>query len=516
MSLRSKIVSTFKLHGLTLRSDASACMVEALEGLSTGDVKHWLEKFIEIIQKKPLKPGAISREVIEDVIEECGVGADSDDNNSFLVIDAFKVPKFVFNTDRKKFVPDHSKANIHSAAEDKAALFCERYTVLYQRTLRHELFTMPVLGSGETAPKYRLQPVEFLLSSSALLGNALVFGMVAQLKEGSYFLEDSTGSVEMDISQAEFHSGLFTENCFVLAEGVYEDRLFHVTALGFPPPEPATFSRSHLGNLNFFGGPSTTTCKASTQLAALEKENEEMSIVLLSEVWLDQSMVLDKLRVLFTGFAEAPPAAFVFCGNFCSMPCGPVYYEALKDGLKALADLICDYPSFEKTRFVFVPGPSDPGPGNILPRPALPTLFTEQICSKVPLATFTTNPCRLQYCTKEIAVFREDIMNKMCRNCIRLPSDDVDLPTHLVKTLESQAHLCPLPLHIRPVYWTQDHALHLYPLPDLVILADKYDPFTVKSQTGCTTVNPGSFARSDFQFKVYFPFKGDVQDSKIP
>lgn len=39
-----------------------------------------------------------------------------------------------------------------------------------------------------------------------------------------------------------FHTGLFTENCFVLAEGWYED-VFHVNAFGFPPPEPAKVTR---------------------------------------------------------------------------------------------------------------------------------------------------------------------------------------------------------------------------------------------------------------------------------
>ena len=40
-----------------------------------------------------------------------------------------------------------------------------------------------------------------------------------------------------------FHTGLFTESCFVLAEGWYEDEVFHVNAFGFPPPEPCSKSR---------------------------------------------------------------------------------------------------------------------------------------------------------------------------------------------------------------------------------------------------------------------------------
>jgi DNA polymerase epsilon subunit 2 len=40
-----------------------------------------------------------------------------------------------------------------------------------------------------------------------------------------------------------YHAGLYTENCFVLAEGYYEDKVFYASGVGFPPPEPADTSR---------------------------------------------------------------------------------------------------------------------------------------------------------------------------------------------------------------------------------------------------------------------------------
>ena len=44
-------------------------------------------------------------------------------------------------------------------------------------------------------------------------------------------------------------------------------------------------------------------------------------------------------------------------------------------------------------------------------------------------AVFTTNPCRIQYCTKEIVVFREDLIPKMFRCRVNSPTDD--LPEHV-------------------------------------------------------------------------------------
>ncbi|PIK60349.1 putative DNA polymerase epsilon subunit 2-like, partial [Apostichopus japonicus] len=86
-----------------------------------------------------------------------------------------------------------------------------------------------------------------------------------------------------------------TVRIFVLAEGWYEDEVFHVNGLGFPPPEPADVSRSFFGSLNFFGGPLPTCAKSSAKLAALEESNQDAMFVLLSDIWLDQVRVREKL-----------------------------------------------------------------------------------------------------------------------------------------------------------------------------------------------------------------------------
>ncbi|WAR18328.1 DPOE2-like protein [Mya arenaria] len=314
-------------------------------------------------------------------------------DNVFTVIDAFSVPRFTYQKDRKKFIPNSTLGIpppcLHGSANDKASLYRERYTILHQRTLRHDLFTPPALGSTPSeSKKFQLKPIEYLLGTTAKLGDVIVLGMLTQLKEGKWYLEDPTGVCQIDLTKAKFHTGLFTENCFVLAEGWYEDDMFHVNAFGFPPPEPAKTTRSFFGNVNFFGGPSSTSVKASN---------------------------------CFT----------------------------------KLAELLSDYPELVRgSKFVFVPGPQDPGPSTILPRPAIPNSVIEEFKKKVPSSIFTSNPCRIQYCTQEIVVFREDIVTKMCRNCVKFPEDG-DVPTH------------------------------------------------------------GSFPRTDYSFKVYLPATKQIEDSKI-
>ncbi|XP_023608832.1 DNA polymerase epsilon subunit 2 isoform X8 [Myotis lucifugus] len=415
----------------------------------------------------------IERSVVEAAVQECSQSVDETIEHIFNIIGAFDIPRFVYNSERKKFLPllmtNHPKPNLFGTARDKAELFRERYTILHQRTHRHELFTPPVIGShpDESGSKFQLKTIETLLGNTTKIGDVIVLGMITQLKEGKFFLEDPTGTVQLDLSKAQFHSGLYTESCFVLAEGWFEDQVFHVNAFGFPPTEPSSTTRAYYGNINFFGGPSNTSVKTSAKLKQLEDENKDAMFVFISDVWLDQAEVLEKLHTMFSGYSPAPPTCFILCGNFSSAPYGKNQVQALKDSLKTLADIICEYPNIHQ---------------------------------------------RIQYCTQEIIVFREDLVNKMCRNCVHFPSSNLDIPNHFVKTILSQGHLTPLPLYVCPVYWAYDYALRVYPLPDLLVIADKYDPFTL-TNTECLCINPGSFPRSGFSFKVFYPSNKTVEDS---
>ena len=49
--------------------------------------------------------------------------------------------------------------------------------------------------------------------------------------------------------------------------------------------------RSCFGNINFFGGPSTTCVKVSTKLQEIEAANEDAMFVFISDVWLDDVKV---------------------------------------------------------------------------------------------------------------------------------------------------------------------------------------------------------------------------------
>ena len=518
-NLRKRLLSSFKLQGFSLKSDALSYLVDVLTPYSySTELDDILDRVIEAAQQQDLKSAILGRDIIEKAVDECNEASDNDTEKALVVIDAFSIPAFTYNSDKKKFFPKKGSSNLYGGAADKAALWKERYSIVHQATLRHELFAVPASGTNpkHQNSRFQLKTIEYLLSTSGSSTKVLVLGMLVQIVEGKYHLEDPSGTVEVDISSTQFQNGLFTENSLVLAEGIYEDGVFHSSAIGFPPPEPASRSRAHHGNTNFFGGPLTTCAQTSGKLQAMEKQHFHEMFVFLADVFLDDEHVMSKLKMLFEGYSKSPPIAFVFMGNFSSAPFGSAKNENMARGFDALADVITAFPPLlEKSQFLFVPGSADPSPGNILPQPPLPSSITQGLADKVPSAVFCTNPCRIQFCTQEIVVFREDLLNKLCRNYVKFPNASVDMSQHLVKTLLSQAHLCPLPLHVRPVYWQCDHALRLYPLPDLIVLGDYSAPFTV-TEAGCTVVNTGSFPHNGFEFKAYFTGTRKVDDSALP
>jgi DNA polymerase epsilon subunit 2 len=139
---------------------------------------------------------------------------------------------------------------------------------------------------------------------------------------------------------------------------------------------------------------------------------------------------MSALRILFEGYANSTiPLAFILIGNFSSKTF--IYAgsdsDEYKDNFTALADLIGEFHDLAThSNFVFVPGPKDPWAGKSLPqRPIMPS-FVTQMRKKVRKFKFTTNPCRIRYCTQDIVVFREDWLQKLWRNTLLQTNLDVD------------------------------------------------------------------------------------------
>lgn len=515
--LRTEVNNAFKLSGFTIRKEASTFVAERISSLSTQERQKTIDKLIVHLLHQCLSQPVLEKEHVEIAYKECSTLGLEDAETVFNVIDAFSIPKLCYDIERKKFTKDVSVCNnLFPDAKWKAQFLIDRYMIIWQRTVRNKLFTQDVLPSVDDDKRFQLRKIEVLLSSSSRIDEVIVLGLLTQLTEGKFYLEDPTGSVILDMSETRYHSGLFTECGFVLAEGYYDDKTLHVMGLVLPPSESRVTSLPYFGSLNTFGGKSKSLLKNSRSLLKIEKDNQDGIIIFLSDVWLDNLKVLDKLKILLSGYNEFPPIAIIVMGEFLSCPYGSEHSNQLKTALTNFGELVHQFSNLRAScKFIFVPGRGDPATANILPRPPIPNSITKEIRDKLgDSVIFTTNPCRIQYCTQELVLIRQDLVTKICRNSIHFPEKG-DIPDHLTKTLLSQCTLSPLSLGVQPVYWKHSEALSLYPMPDLIVVADHFQPYT-RSYQDCKVVNPGSFPRTEFSFKVYVPATRTVEDSQIP
>lgn len=424
---------------------------------------------------------------------------------------------------------------ILAPATSRSEYIRNRYNTILQRIQRHDLFAPNLnehIKSTETnGRKFILKYAENLLSSSTEK-EVVMLGLLSKFKEGKFFLEDPSGAIPIDLSEAKYHSGLYTEGAFMLAEGSYNDGILKVSGMGFPPPEAASSSRAYFGTLNYWGGPSSTLLKYSKRLLEYERLNFGGTIAFLSDCWLDDSEVMERLKRLFSGFDDSPPIAIVLMGPFVK---NKENVSGLRSKFAQLADIIdATFTLKNETDIVLVPDLEDPTSANIIPRPPLPTTIVQDLLKKNKRIILASNPCRLQYCTQQIVVCRLDLLRKLCRNTIKFP-DSGQLSDHVrsfrfflitfqsytivwfqfARTLICQGTLAPFTQLVLPTYWDFDSALSLYPLPDLIVVGDGSNDFQ-KTHGECTVVNTGSFPKSKFSFKLYMPSSKTVEDSQIP
>lgn len=149
-------------------------------------------------------------------------------------------------------------------------------------------------------PKDNLQlsTVDALIGSP---GRKLVVGMLTQLREGVYYLEDPNGQVPIALDRAMFGAGMFTQGSIVLAEGSYSDAegVFHVDVLLQPPSEGREKSKQFLGNVDLFMPPIVKTVSAKYSKLFGDVVEDAMDVVVPSnaEIVILAEVHLDSLEV---------------------------------------------------------------------------------------------------------------------------------------------------------------------------------------------------------------------------
>jgi DNA polymerase epsilon subunit 2 len=384
----------------------------------------------------------------------------------------------------------------------------QRYALTHQRILRHKLFRPNDLLRVRTSAQAKLTPIESLLGKRSNASESLLLlGILIQIEEGHYYLEDPSGQVPVSFQAATAVDGFYvTEHCILLVEGSFQDDILYIHRLGHPLLETRKTSLAAIHQ---------QISHPAYQLLRPRLQHQDTSFVILSEVKMDQPRVLQQLEGLLASYESCSPFSmplFVLMGNFSSS------LQGTADAMADLVALLSKFPSLAShAHFCIVPGPRDT-PAHCLP---LPPLSKPRHHHKLAHLHMASNPCRIRWAGREMVIFCHNLLNLLQQRQIMLQSDisktndntdteDEDISDHLrqphcrlVKTVLDQGHL--VPVAGVPIYWNYDHALRLYPLPDALILGGGDDTSGFDEIYGdCDVIHPGSLATQSI-YAVYHP-----------
>lgn len=334
-------------------------------------------------------------------------------------------------------------------ASHKTLLFRNRFNVIHQRLLRNESFQTsavaaaraPILKRSDAGHQFhKITPLANLLGRHG--SHHMLLGMLTVLPTGSLAISDLTGSIKLDLTQAQSipeDSAWFTPGMIVLVDGVYEEDddaavgskvglsgssgvggviggRFQGFFIGQPPcekrrvtlgvsgPDSETIGGG-FGWIDFLGVGSERAMGLRMRrveqrllrrpLTDDDPDRGRGRIVVLGEMNLDQPRTLQAVKKILSGYANEPegatPLCFVFTGNFTQHAVmarggsgGSVEYKEYFDSLAAV---LAEFPMLlTSATFVFVPGDNDgwasafsAGAATPLPRDSVPDLFTSRV-----------------------------------------------------------------------------------------------------------------------------------------
>lgn len=483
---------------------------------------HVIQSVIECMEESAQKSnGVFAPELARTGIETMDLG---DGIQVYNVLTDMK--HFCYQNTTREWVPSNINPKLFPNISDKTKIYAERYQLLWQR-LRLEGSFVPeseVATEGLLEGQRVITPVESLVGNP---GRKLTFGLLSRIHgdgTSKWSIEDLNSYFPVDL-KVEQSDHLITDGSFVLAEAMMIDGRVRISHLDVP----AAVSRQVSAEKDqippqVFGG--NLSCEQLSILEQAEPENSDAMYVVLAEVHLDDARVLEKISDMFHGYEGAsPPTAYVFMGNFSLSPFIPTAsgIKSYREGFERLKLLMESLPNHaaQGTRYIFIPGPRDPG-SSMLPRPPLTSYLTMGLDKAVPGVILATNPCRVRHMSRQLVFFRHDIMHMLrLHEVVPLRTQDgtqdpssQHVREEMARLLLDQAHLVPLPLEQSNVHWSLDHALRLYPLPTAVFVGGASRSFEcVYQQCHFCSVGPVIDVPS---FYAYYPVKEVLEPCELP
>ena len=504
--MSADIVQFFRNHDLVIKKKALPYVIGYIEDIP--DQEGALQKIVSEILSLNRTENDVSVEVIQSVIENIQK-QESNSQRIYEFQSAFECPKFVFDSHSKMLTKAKESPHYIGTGQSKVIFQKERFENLKRSLLHTKLFSKSML-------KFKVENEESLsltniieLNQKPLDDTVIVIGII-DIDGGTYTLEDETGVTNLSVGKdTKYGDGMFPIGCIVIVQGTAQGSYINALVIGHPPPLLYPDFINVFWNLKEDPYGWGLTKEEMSYLHSQLMEVHQGSLILtFSDVWIDVPSVVDQFNYVLSTYDKSPPNMIILCGSFTSKI---IPFNRIKEFVrlfKKFVDVIKVHSEiFNNTQFVFVPSPTDPAAPKVFPRPALPLLIQKNMEEVFPTAIFMTNPCRIRFLDQTITVFRDDLMSRLSR-CSLIPISDSDEHESLLMTVLRQCHLTPTDVNHTTVSWEFDHAMRLFPAPNLLILADSSAPWS-SEQDGTKAFNPGCFGNGA-SFCAYFPARGEI------
>lgn len=186
---------------MVLLRTLSISVAKQLSQVNEDEQENWLTGVVERVLSQNLKNPHVEVDHIKVAITDF-MRSDilKETETKLNVIDAYDIPKIIYDLNKKKFVLHKSTMDLYSDVTQKTILFKDRFETVLYRLLRHELFASRKLGEKNVS-RIKLTPIESLFNESKTRDICLL-GLIAEFSENHYYLEDPGGALKIDLRHA--------------------------------------------------------------------------------------------------------------------------------------------------------------------------------------------------------------------------------------------------------------------------------------------------------------------------
>nr|CAD2130595.1 unnamed protein product [Meloidogyne enterolobii] len=472
--IRRHINRQFSIRGHSLSKDTLSYLVDQLKDMGREQYQKTMAKVMELVEKENVDSGLLDLNLLKNVLKVLSRQQKNESEINFKLENAFELLATNKETSR----------DVHLGTD----VYWKRFDLVKKSLIKNQSTEDDVFVSIDSI---------FNLCGSKIC-------ILAQLcrGDGAWFVaEDQTARIKLDLTEATYEPGIYFEGGIFVFEGICSFTTLKVEKVSLPK----------LARIN---SEENTSQRQDVRFSRRRDPNDRICI--FSDLLLDNDKVLKAFYRILDGFSSNPPNIFVLCGRFLSVQRAYGYTDQSITAFRHLANILSHFSTiYLNSHFILVPHQEDPPPLITFPCPPLPP--SVQKCFKdLPNIHFASNPCRLIFKDRHFLIFRDDVIEKICRSAIHMPKDVQAemIPKLFCDTMWSQRHLSPLPLFYNSIQPETDKLFHLWPEPDVLLLADKFKGF-IEEETSQRrlTINPGPFLAENFEFQVYFPTLGRVDNS---